>query len=115
MQGSGTNGLVTEPNVHWRIRDQTYSKEFNVGINTITQWESTLHYPTPRTSKLGWRYFETNKIDRNKLQIRNNWQKGTGTKMIEKLNNFEKFEGRKNIKFQPYSQPEDIMMTDQML
>jgi hypothetical protein len=24
---------------------------------------------TPRTSKLGWRYFQANKIDRNKLQI----------------------------------------------
>ena len=47
---------------------------------------------TTRTSKLGWRYFEANKIDRNKLQIRSNKKKGTGTKMTEKLNNFEKFE-----------------------
>jgi hypothetical protein len=45
---------------------------------------------------LGWRYFEANKIDRNKLQIRTNQQKGTGTKMAEKLNNFEKFEKKKN-------------------
>ena len=38
-----------------------------VGINP------TLSDPfTPRTSKLGWRYFEANKIDRNKLQIRTN-------------------------------------------
>ena len=51
---------------------------------------------TPRTSKLGWRYFEANKIDRNKLQICTNWQKGTGTKMAEKLNDFEKFERKKN-------------------
>ena len=35
---------------------------------------------TPRTSKLVWRYFEANKI-------RTNSQKGTGTKMAEKLNN----------------------------
>jgi hypothetical protein len=32
----------------------------------------------------GGTYFEANKIDRNKLQIRTNWQKGTGTKMAEK-------------------------------
>ena len=51
---------------------------------------------TPQTSKLGWRYFQANKIDRNKLQIRTNWQKGTGTKIAEKLNNFEKFEKKKN-------------------
>ena len=56
----------------------------------------------PGTSKLDWRYLEHNKIDRNKLQIRTNSQKGTGTKMAEKLNNFEKFE-RKKVKFQPCS------------
>ena len=50
---------------------------------------------TPRTSKFGWRYFEANKIDRNQLQIRTISQKGTGAKMAEKLNNFEKFH-RKN-------------------
>ena len=31
-----------------------------------------------------------NNIDRNELQIRKNSQKGTGTKMAEKLNSFEK-------------------------
>jgi hypothetical protein len=46
----------------------------------------------PKTSKLGWRHFEANKVDRNELQICKNSQKGTGTKMAEKLNNFEKFE-----------------------
>ena len=50
----------------------------------------------PGTSKLDWRYLEHNKIDRNELQIRTNSQKGTGTKMAEKLNNFEKFERKKN-------------------
>jgi hypothetical protein len=45
---------------------------------------------------LDWRYLEHNKIDRNKLQIRTNSQKGTGTKMVEKLNNFEKFERKKS-------------------
>jgi hypothetical protein len=54
----------------------------------------------PGTSKLDWRYLEHNKIDRNELQIRTNSQKGTGTKIAEKFNNFEKFE-RKKVKFQP--------------
>ena len=56
----------------------------------------------PGTSKLDWRYLEHNGIDRNELQIRANSQKGTGTKMAEKLNNFERFE-RKKVKFQPCS------------
>ena len=42
-------------------------------------------------------YLEHNKIDRNELQIRTNSQKGTGTKMAEKLNNFEKFEKKSQI------------------
>ena len=46
----------------------------------------------PGTSKLEWRYLEHNKIDRNELQIHTNSQKGKGTKMAEKLHNFEKFE-----------------------
>jgi hypothetical protein len=44
----------------------------------------------PGTSKLDWRYLEHDKIDRNEIQIR------TGTIMSEKLNNFEKFERKKN-------------------
>ena len=56
----------------------------------------------PGTSKLDWRYFEHNKNDRNELKIRTNSQKGTGTKIAEKLTNFEKFE-RKKVKFQPCS------------
>ena len=31
------------------------------------------------------------KLERNELQISTNSQKGTGTKIAEKLNNFEKF------------------------
>ena len=50
----------------------------------------------PGTSKLDWRYLDHDKIDRNELQIRTNSQKGTGTKMAEKLNNFEKFDRKKN-------------------
>ena len=41
----------------------------------------------PGTSKLDWRYFEHNKVDRNELQVRKNLHKVTGTKMAEKLNN----------------------------
>ena len=62
-----------------------------MGINPVL---SDLN--TPQTSKLGLGYFEANKIDRNELQIRKNLQKGTGTKMAEKLNNVEKFERKKN-------------------
>ena len=54
------------------------------------------------TSNLDWRYLYHNKIDRNELQIRTNSQKGTGTKMAEKLNNLEKI-GRRKVKFQPCS------------
>ena len=50
----------------------------------------------PGTLKLDWRYFEHNKVDRNELQICKNLHKGTGTKMIEKLNNYEKFDRKKN-------------------
>ena len=42
-------------------------------------------------------YFEANKIDRNELQIRKHLQKGTGTKIAEKLNNSEKFERKSQI------------------
>jgi hypothetical protein len=66
-----------------------------------------------RTSKLVWRYLEHNKIDRNELLIRTNSQKGTGTKIAEKLNNFEKCE-RKKVKIQPCSKPRDLLMTGQM-
>ena len=34
-------------------------------------------------------------MDKNELQIRKNLQKGTRTKMAEKLNNFEKFDREK--------------------
>ena len=56
----------------------------------------------PGTSKLDWRYLVHNKIDRNELPIRTNSEEGTGTKIAEKLNNFEKLE-RKKVKFQPCS------------
>ena len=35
----------------------------------------------PGTSKLDWRYFEHNKVERNELQILKNLRKGTGTKI----------------------------------
>ena len=61
-------------------------------------------FKEPETSKLDWRYLEHNKIDRNELQTRTNSQKGTGTKMAEKLNNVEKIERKK--KFNPVLNPE---------
>ena len=59
-----------------------------MGINPILS-----DFKGPESSKLDWRYLEHNKIDRNE---------GTGTKIAEKLNNFENFE-QKNVKFQPCS------------
>jgi hypothetical protein len=54
-----------------------------VGINPIL---SDLN--TPQTSKLGWRYFEANKIDRNELQILQKFTKSHRKKtIVEKLKN----------------------------
>ena len=50
---------------------------------------------TTGTSKLDWRSFESMQIDRNKVQIRTNLQKGTGTKMPENLRNFENLKEKK--------------------
>ena len=72
-----------------------------MGINSVL---SDLN--TPQTSKLGWRYFETNKFDRNELQICKNPQKGTESKMTEKLNNFEKFERKTKSDFSPVLNPD---------
>ena len=55
-----------------------------VGVNPVL-----IDLNTPEISKLDWRYFEHNKIDRNALQIHKNSPEGTGTKMAKKLNNFE--------------------------
>jgi hypothetical protein len=57
-----------------------------------------------------WRYLGQNKIDRNELQICNNSQKGTGTKMAEKLKKAEKFERKQNqisVLFSTQRPPED--------
>jgi hypothetical protein len=80
-----------------------------VGINPILS-----DLKRPGTSKLEWKYFGHNKIDRNELQICKNSQKGTGTKMAEKLNNFEIFKRKEKHNFQPCSQPRDLLMTVQM-
>ena len=62
-----------------------------VGINP------TLSDPfTSQTSKLGWRYFEANEVDRKK----NSRQKGTGTKMAEN------FERKKKSNFSPVLNPD---------
>ena len=47
----------------------------------------------PATSKLDWRYFEHNKVNRNELQIRKTLHKGTETKMTETLNNLTEKNG----------------------
>ena len=72
--------------------DMLYSELYiTVGINpTLSDLKG------PGTSKLDWRYLEHSKIDKHELQIRTNSQKGTGTKIAEKLNNFEKFERKRN-------------------
>ena len=51
----------------------------------------------PGTSKLDWRYFEHNKVDRNELEACKNLQKVTGAKMAKRLNNFEKFDKKNQI------------------
>jgi hypothetical protein len=51
------------------------------------------------TSKLDCRYFGSMQIDRNKVQIRTNSQKGTGTKMPEKWGNFEDLKEKSISKF----------------
>ena len=58
----------------------------------ITQWTvGGKNEPNATgTSKLDWRSFESMQIDGNKVHIRTNSQKGTGTKMPENLRNFEK-------------------------
>ena len=73
-----------------RISNRWTKKE----ILYFLRWNSTVKdnpqlsdLKGPGTSKLDWRYFEHNKVDRNELQIRKNLHKGTGTKMTEKLNN----------------------------
>jgi hypothetical protein len=73
-----------------------------VGINPILS-----DLQGPGTSKLDWRYLKHNKIDRNKLQIRTNTQKGTGTKMAENLNNFENFERKFLALFSTQRPPDD--------
>ena len=56
-------------------------------LNTVKDNPQLSEPQGPETSKLDWRYFERNKVDRNKLQVRKSLHKGTGTKMAEKLNN----------------------------
>ena len=76
-----------------------------MGINPILS-----DFRGPGTSKLDWRYLEHNKIDRNELQIRTNSQKGTGTKMADKLKKAEKFERKQNqisVLFSTQRPPED--------
>ena len=63
---------------------------------TFVSNQSLIEWEEAGTSKLDWMYLEHNKIDRNKLQIGTNLQKGTGSKLAEKLNNVKKFERKRN-------------------
>ena len=56
-----------------------------------TDFQAISDLKGPGTSILEWSYLEHNKIELQN-QIHTNSQKGTGTKIAEKLNNFEKFE-----------------------
>ena len=71
---------------------------FRIEHNVLTHWTVGGKMREPNatgTSKLDWRSFELMQIDRNKVQIRTNSQKGTGTKMPEKMRNFENLKEKK--------------------
>ena len=59
----------------------------NACYSTVKNTPQLSDLKGPETSKLDWRYFEYNKIDRNELQVRIYLHKGTGTKMTDKLTN----------------------------
>ena len=65
------------------------------------------------TSKLDWRSLESMHIDRNKVQIRTNWQKGTGTKEHENFRNFENFKGKK-CQISPLCSISDLIIAGQV-
>ena len=84
----------------------------NLPASTVKDNPQLIDLKGPGTSKLDWRYLERNKIDRNEIQIRTNSQKGTGTKIAEKLNNFEKFEKKSQVSalFVTQRPPDDFQM-----
>ena len=47
---------------------------------------------------MDWRYFELSKVGRNEMLVRKNLKKITGTKMAKKLNNFENFDTKNQIR-----------------
>ena len=49
--------------------------------NTVKDTPQLSDRKEPETSKLDWRYFEHNKIDRNELKVRKNLHKDTGSKI----------------------------------
>ena len=69
-------------------------------LSTVKDTPQLSDLKGPGTSKLDWRYFEYNKIDRNELQVRIYLHKGTGTKMTDKLTNLTE---KKLIIFVPVS------------
>ena len=96
--GDGHISTPINSQIQWILKDWIWCAKSDrtghtVGINPILN-----DLNTPGTSRLGWRYFEPNEIDRNELQICKNSQKGTKLEMAEKIE-------RRKIKFQPCSQP----------
>ena len=68
----------------------------NAGLGITVDGRGKISEPhATGTSKLDWRSLESMQIDRNKVQIRTNWQKGTGTKKPENFRNFENFKEKK--------------------
>ena len=55
--------------------------------NTVKDNPQLSNLKDSGTSKLAWRYFKHNKVEKNELQVCKSLHKGTGTKMTEKLNN----------------------------
>ena len=79
---------------------KNWTKKFDFTTITEKDTPQLSALKEPGTSKLDWRYFQYNRIDRNELQIRKNLHKGTGTKMTDKLTNLTE---KKWIIFVPVS------------
>ena len=76
---------------HSNFEEEKYwyssTKEFHGSFSTVKDTPQLSDLKGPGTSKLDWRYFEYNRIDRNEPQVRIYLHKGTGTKMTDKLTN----------------------------
>ena len=82
-----------------RRRDRSNGRLTTYLISTVDSRGKISEPHAAGSSKLDWRSLESMQIDRNKVQIRTNWQKGTGTKKPEHFRNFENFKEKKMSKF----------------